>query len=163
MAARDPGGRGCTHPTFTLASEALWQSRAPRVQALCLPFLTRNLCTIRSLLQASLKRSPPPHRERWCAPSGPGQEGLCCHHLPGPKGTTRALTNVQDAVPGPAPAPALQLLVLRVLQPAVMENHADDALGGRGTAGCGAQGGQVPPLCRSQCFSHAPKHTLPNP
>lgn len=39
------------------------------------------------------------------------------------------LTDVQDAVPGPAPPPALQLLVLRVLQPAVVENHADDALG----------------------------------
>ena len=38
------------------------------------------------------------------------------------------LTQVQDAVPGPVPAPALQLLVLRVLQPPVVEDHTDDAL-----------------------------------
>lgn len=41
------------------------------------------------------------------------------------------LTKVQDSVPGPAPPPALQLLVLCVLQPTVMENHADNALAGK--------------------------------
>ena len=40
-------------------------------------------------------------------------------------------TDVQDPVPGPAPPPALQLLVLRVLQAAVVKQHADDALGAR--------------------------------
>lgn len=44
----------------------------------------------------------------------------------------RKLTDVQDPVPGPAPAPSLQLLVLCVLQPAVVENHTDDALGRTG-------------------------------
>ena len=38
------------------------------------------------------------------------------------------LTNVQDAVSRPAPPPALQLLVLSVLQPAVMKNYTDDTL-----------------------------------
>ena len=40
-----------------------------------------------------------------------------------------ALTYVQDAVPRPAPPPALQLLVLHILQPAVVEQHAHGALG----------------------------------
>lgn len=38
------------------------------------------------------------------------------------------LTNVQDAVPRPAPPPALQLLVLHVLQTAVMKDYTDDTL-----------------------------------
>lgn len=38
------------------------------------------------------------------------------------------LTDVEEAVAGTIPLPALQLLVLRVLQPAVMEHHSHDAL-----------------------------------
>lgn len=56
------------------------------------------------------------HKE---APYDPSVRGWCW---------LRRLTNVQDAVPRPAPPPALQLLVLCVLQPAVVENHTDDAL-----------------------------------
>ena len=40
-----------------------------------------------------------------------------------------SLTQVEDAVAGPVPAPAFQLLVLCVLQTPVMEDHPDDALG----------------------------------
>lgn len=38
------------------------------------------------------------------------------------------VTDVEEAVAGTIPLPALQLLVLRVLQPAVMEHHSHDAL-----------------------------------
>ena len=38
------------------------------------------------------------------------------------------LTQVKDAVPRPVPAPALQLLVLCVLEASVMEHHTDDSL-----------------------------------
>lgn len=41
---------------------------------------------------------------------------------------TLALTQVEDAIPGPVPAPALQLLVLCVLKPTVVKHHTDDAL-----------------------------------
>lgn len=41
---------------------------------------------------------------------------------------TRALTQVEDAIAGPVPSPALQLLVLCVLKPTVVEHHTDDAL-----------------------------------
>lgn len=50
-------------------------------------------------------------------------------------------TNVQDPVPRPAPPPALQLLVLRVLQTPVMKHHADDALGAGAGVGAGGGGG----------------------
>lgn len=50
-------------------------------------------------------------------------------------------TNVQDPVPRPAPPPALQLLVLRVLQTPVMKHHTDDALGA-GVRGGGWRGGE---------------------
>lgn len=68
-----------------------------------------------------------------------------------PRKNPNMLTEVQDPVPGPAPPPALQLLVLCVLQPAVMENHTDDALAGKqaGGAECGRQeeprGAHLPP------------------
>lgn len=39
-----------------------------------------------------------------------------------------ALTQVKDAIPGPVPAPAFQLLVLCVLKSSVMKHHTDDAL-----------------------------------
>lgn len=39
-----------------------------------------------------------------------------------------ALTQVEDAVPWPVPAPAFQLLVLCVLKPTVVKHHTDDAL-----------------------------------
>lgn len=60
------------------------------------------------------------------------------------------LTEVQDPVPGPAPPPALQLLVLRVLQPAVMENHTDDALAGKQgeELSVGAKRDPEEPTCR---------------
>lgn len=38
------------------------------------------------------------------------------------------VTDVEEAVARTIPLPALQLLVLRVLQPAVMEHHSHDAL-----------------------------------
>lgn len=38
------------------------------------------------------------------------------------------LTDVKETVTGTIPLPALQLLVLCILQPAVMENHPDCAL-----------------------------------
>lgn len=38
------------------------------------------------------------------------------------------LTQVEDAIAGPVPSPALQLLVLCVLKPTVVKHHADDAL-----------------------------------
>lgn len=38
------------------------------------------------------------------------------------------LTQVEDAIPRPVPAPTLQLLVLCVLKSSVMKNHTDDAL-----------------------------------
>lgn len=47
------------------------------------------------------------------------------HHWTTPKAS---LTQVQDAIAGPVPAPALQLLVLCVLKPTVVKHHADDAL-----------------------------------
>lgn len=42
----------------------------------------------------------------------------------------RALTDVQDPVPGSVPPPALQLLVLRVLQAPVVKHHPENALEG---------------------------------
>lgn len=42
---------------------------------------------------------------------------------------TRQLTYIQDSVPGPVPPPALQLLVLHVLQAALVKHHPHDALG----------------------------------
>ena len=57
-------------------------------------------------------------------------------------------TNVQDPVPRPAPPPALQLLVLRVLQTPVMKYHADDALGAGARVG-GVAGGRTAE-CRAQ-------------
>ena len=45
------------------------------------------------------------------------------------------LTDVQDAVPWPAPPPPIQLLLLCVLQAPVVENHTHHALGAQqGTA-----------------------------
>lgn len=38
------------------------------------------------------------------------------------------LTQVEDAIPRPVPAPAFQLLVLCVLKSSVMKHHTDDAL-----------------------------------
>ena len=43
----------------------------------------------------------------------------------------RGLTYVQYPVPRPVPPPALQLLMLRVLQPPVMKHHPENALEGR--------------------------------
>lgn len=43
----------------------------------------------------------------------------------------RGLTDVQYPVPRPVPPPALQLLMLRVLQPSVMKHHPEYALEGR--------------------------------
>lgn len=77
------------------------------------------------------------------APEGVQQEPRCGWRALG-LSCPRRLTDVQDPIPGPAPPPALQLLVLRVLQPTVVENHADDALGRggqQGTAECGGQAG----------------------
>lgn len=47
-----------------------------------------------------------------------------------PEALPRALTDVQDPVPGPVPPPALQLLVLRVLQAPVVKHHPENALEG---------------------------------
>lgn len=67
------------------------------------------------------------------------------------------LTNVQDTVPRPAPPPTLQLLVLRVLQPAVMENYPDDTLWKAGVGdGCiGTRGSQ-----RRACIPAPARETL---
>lgn len=43
-----------------------------------------------------------------------------------------ALTQIKDAIPGPVPAPAFQLLMFCVLQSSVVKHHADNALKFRG-------------------------------
>lgn len=56
-----------------------------------------------------------------------------------------APTDIEDPIPRAAPAPALELLLLRVLEAPVMENHPDHALQrGRGDRGAEGQmdGGQ---------------------
>lgn len=47
-----------------------------------------------------------------------------------PEVLPRALTDVQDPVPGSVPPPALQLLVLCVLQAPVVKHHPENALEG---------------------------------
>lgn len=48
----------------------------------------------------------------------------------GPEVLPQGLTDVQDSVPRPVPPPALQLLMLRVLQAPVVEHHPENALEG---------------------------------
>lgn len=69
-----------------------------------------------------------------------GERDVCGRggeHSPPPSCTPKpprlplALTDVKDAIARAAPPPALQLLLLRVLQPPVVEDHPHHALSRR--------------------------------
>lgn len=63
------------------------------------------------------------------------------------------LTQVEDAIPGPVPAPAFQLLVLCVLKSSVMKHHTDDALKFRGI--------QFLQRIQGRCYCFRSKHINP--
>lgn len=63
-----------------------------------------------------------------------------CGQSPGGRSWPGTLTDVQDAVPRPAPPPAVQLLLLHVLQAPVVENHTHYTLRPQGGAAHRSEG-----------------------